>query len=290
MTSPMMHEASVTTADGGKRKVQAPVRQINVADISVDSEYQRDLDNAFVQKMLARHGGWREDKADLLLLSARGGRLWCLDGQHRLAMARECGVTKVWARVLEGLTKAEEAIRFAEAQEERRALRVAEKFKAHLAGNKEHALDIVKVLHAHQLRIDTKGHGSVGHISAIGALVKVYELGGKSLLDDTFTVLLREWTLDDTDAFQGRVIHGVAIYLFSFQTDPNFDIRRLDRVMPKIGPTLLLRKAQKLASLRQSATVSPALVAEALKQAYNEGLAAKNKLGDLRRSDGKKRA
>lgn len=288
MTMPAVETrtATITRPDGSKKQVQVPVRLVPVALIAVDSDYQRDLDNGWVKKRKA--AGWSDALAQVITLSSRGGALHCVDGQHRVALARECGVEKVWAYVLEGLTKTQEADLFTQFQLQRRALKVYELFRADMAGQKTHALEIVTSLHKHGLRIDEKGRSGAGTVSAIGALVRIHRLGGKRLLDNTLDVLLREWTLNDADVLQGKVIEGLAIYLFSFQADPNFDMRRLDKVMPKVGPTLLIRKAQKLASERASATVNPSLVAEALRQAYNEGLAIKNRLGTLVSAKGKK--
>lgn len=285
MTMPVDYRvATVVRGDGTTKKVTLPVRLVPVDRIIVDSEYQRDLDRSWVQKQ--KNNGWDEALAQVVTLSSRGGLLHCVDGQHRVELARECHIDKLWAYVIEGLSKKEEADLFTQFQLRRRALKVYELFKADLVADKAHALDIVKVVHSHGLRIDR--HAGVGVVRAVGALVRVHRLGGRMLLDETLRVLLREWSLDDADVLQGKVIEGLAIYLHSFRNDPNFDMTRLDRVMPKIGPTALVRRAQKLASERASASVSPALLAEALRNAYNEGLAVKNKLGSLVGFSGKK--
>lgn len=275
--------ATVTKSDG--RKATVPVRLINVAEITIDSVYQRDLENTFIDEHF--RDGWKEHLAQVLTLSLRGGRLFCIDGQHRLAGARQCGVVQVWAYVMEGLTQQEEADLFTQFQLKRRALKIWELFKADTAAQKKAALDISRAVHRSGFRIDR--NNGVGIITAIGALTSIYKLGGEELLADTLTLIHRLWTLDDAMALRGQIMYGLAIFLYSFQGEPQFRIDRVETVLPITAPAKLLRLAQAIASRRSSATVGAANVGEALRDLYNKGIDPERRLGALRARSGKRR-
>lgn len=277
-------KATLTKSDGSK--ITLPVRRVNIADISLDSHYQRDLNNDWVSKQV-RDVGWSEALGQVVTLSARGGRLLTIDGQHRIAIARELGIVQVWAYVLEGLSQAQEADLFGQFQRKRRALRIWETFRADTVAQKTDALDIARTVYQLGYRIDRTG--TAGTISAIGALVSIYKLGNTELLRDTLTVIKRLWTLDDSMALRGQIMHGIAIFLHSFEHEPQFRMERLEKVLPETAPAKLLRLAQDIASRRASATVGPASVGEALRDLYNKGISPDNRLGSLRSGNGKRR-
>lgn len=287
MTMPLdstaTRKASFVAADG--KKVTIPVRRVRVSDMYVDSVYQRDLDNGWIEKRV--RDGWSEPLAQVVTLSARGGRLYVVDGQHRLALARGCGVDSLWAYVIEGLTQKEEAEKFAQFQRLRRALRIWETFKADTVAQKAEALEIARTVHQVGFRIDRSG--TAGTITAIGALVSIHKLGGGPLLRDTLTIIKRLWTLDDSMALRGQIMHGIAIFLHSFEHEPQFRMERLEKVLPETAPAKLLRLAQDIASRRASATVGPASVGEALRDLYNKGIGPDHRLGSLRAGNGKRR-
>lgn len=274
--------AILTKPDG--TKVEVPVRQVPVAIITTDPEYQRDLDQTWVGRQA--HDGWDAALAGVVTISERAGRLYVIDGQHRVELARQCGITQVWAYVITGLTQKGEADLFTQFQQKRRALKVWELFKADTTAQKEDVLTISRVVHQVGFRVERENRA--GTITAVGALMKVYRLGGQDLLKDTLTVIKRLWTLDDPGALRGQVIHGIAIFLHSFQNEPQFRMDRLEKVLPETAPSKLLRLAQAIASKRQSATVGPANVGEALRDLYNQGIGADRRLGSLRASSGKR--
>src|SRR5262245_47300261 len=72
-----------------------------IAEIIVDPDYQRALRHDLVNKI-----GREYDivKAGPILVSRRGGKYYCVDGQHRLAGALQAGETEIFAHVVHGLT------------------------------------------------------------------------------------------------------------------------------------------------------------------------------------------
>ncbi len=278
MTMPGEHttrKATITKPDG--RQVAVPVRRVKVSEIDIDHAYQRDLDAAWIEKQA--RVGWNEAQAGVVTLSARAGRLRCIDGQHRVNLARECGVHEVWAYVLEGLTQAQEADLFTKFQKVRRQLKVWDLFKADTVAQKEEALTVARVVNRTGFRISRES--GPGYINAVGTLLRIYRWGGEDALADTLTIIKRLWTLDDAMALRGQIIEGVALFLHSFQHQPQFRMERLEKVMPETAPAKLLRLAQDIASRRSVATVGSSNIGEALRDLYNKGIANDHKLGAL---------
>jgi len=150
---PKVRKAIVVAPDG--TKTETTIRLVNVADVTIDSIYQRDVEQDWVQAQV--RDGWDERRAGVILLSVRGGRLLCIDGQHRVELARQCGIPQLWAQFLVGLSQQQEADLFELLQTKRRQLKVWELFKARTAANKTDALDISRTVHQVGFRIDRTG-------------------------------------------------------------------------------------------------------------------------------------
>jgi hypothetical protein len=280
MTMPMdqTRTAILTKPDGSKAKI--PVRLLRISDVVNDTNYQRDPDSTWLQKRVRE--GWNEAQAGVITVSSRGGRLWCVDGQHRVALAQECGVSHVWAYVLEGLTQAQEADLFTKFQKLRRSLKVWDLFKADTVAQKDEAMTVARVVHRTGFRISRET--GPGYINAVGTLLRIYRWGGEETLADTLTVIKRLWTLDDSMALRGQIIEGIALFLGSFQHQPQYSGDRLDKVLTTNAPARLMRDAQAIASKRSTATVGASNVGEALLDLYNRGISADRRLGPLTKS------
>jgi hypothetical protein len=257
-------------------------RSVAVETIKLDSFYQRDLDNVRVQKMVA---DWDPRRVTAIVLSARGGSLYCLDGQHRLAAARELGVPSLYAFVFEGLSQTEEADYFYLYQTARKGLTAWDLWKAEVAAQHQDVLNIIRVVNSHGFRIERVAHG-IGVIRALRALRRIYKLGGEHLLGDTLDLIARVWKMTDY-ATEGQVVEGVALFLHSFKGEAIFDQTHMEQLLGKTAPAVYMRAAQTIASERMMATTTPSLIAEAMKRKYNEKVAPDKRLGEVRKG-GKK--
>lgn len=253
------------------------IRRVPIKDIRLDSSYQRDLDTVRVHRLLVE---WNPDLAGALILSARAGALWCVDGQHRLAVMRERNELFCYAIVLNELTQKEEAALFVKYNKNRKGLNAWDLFKGEQVAGTADVLNIIRIVHAAGFRIDrTTGPN---HIGAVGALRRIYRLGSEPLLTKTISIVQEVW-MGDRRALDGTVIEGLAVFLHSFVGEPQYREKRARDVLETHSPILLIRKAQEIQAQRYVAGSSATNLAEAIREFYNVGLSRANKLGSIKR-------
>lgn len=150
-----------------------------IDEIIVDPDYQRDLRHAFLAEIA-------EDfdivKAGPILVSRRDGKLWCVDGQHRMLGGQRAGETEVLAHVVHGLTQQEEAeLRLA--RNHRKQDSVQEKFRTRLVMGDEVAHAVVNVAKQHgtQINLETNMHKGINAIVAAETLYRAGSGNGEWL-------------------------------------------------------------------------------------------------------------
>jgi hypothetical protein len=142
--------------------------------INVDPDYQRDLRHDLVNQ-IAR--AYDIVKAGPILISEReDGTLWCVDGQHRLAGAAQAGETEVFAHVVHGLTKEQEAeLRLA--RNNRRSDTIQEKFRTRLTMGDPKAHKLLEIVEQHGSHINFSPQSGSG-VNAIATLEVIFDIDG----------------------------------------------------------------------------------------------------------------
>lgn len=245
---------------------KAELRTIPVHAIKLDTKYQRDVSAPWVSD----HLPFNPQQAGAIVLSARAGGPYCIDGGHRLALARASDVRDIPALVIDGLTQADEARLFTRYQRERRNLTSYALFRADQVAGDEPTLALVRVVHKAGFTLERKG--GPNNITAIDSLRYIQRLGGEDLLGRTLDAIKGVW-FGEEKALSGQILKGVAIFLRSAGQQPSFRRERFERVMNSLAPSKVIRLAMGIANKRSSANVGPANVAEALHENYNKSLA-----------------
>lgn len=268
---------AVATAPEPQDAQGGEIRKVPIRDLRLDSSYQRDLDMARVQKMVR---DWDPRRSGLATLSHRAGVLWIVDGQHRVAALREMGAIFIDASVLEGMSQSDEADLFVALQRGTKSLNAWDLFKAETTAGHPEVLDIIRIVHAAGFKIErSTGHGN---IQAVGALRRVFSLGGEPLLALTLTTARGCWS-GDRKQLDGQVLEGLALFFHSFRGEPQYDADRASRVLQTTPAVTFLRQAQEIAQNRASVSSSAANVAEAIRNKYNDRLSRAKQLGAIRR-------
>jgi hypothetical protein len=249
----------------GKTIAKAELRPVPVEVIKLDSHYQRDTSQHWVDE----HRPFDPQQSGAIVLSSRAGGPYVIDGGHRLALARADGVSHINAFVIDGLTQAEEARLFTRYQRERRNLTSFALFRADCVAGDPQTLALVRVVHTAGFTLERKG--GPHNITAIDSLRYIQRLGGDDLLARTLDAIKGVW-LGEEKALSGQILKGVAIFLRSAGQQPNFRRERFERVMNNLAPSKVIRLAMGIANKRSAANVGPANVAEALHENYNKTL------------------
>lgn len=189
-------------------------KMIPISDLNIDPEAQRVLSPGWVK---ARIPHFDVDQLGYIVVNKRaGGKLFIVDGQHRVALMRAVGWADqtIHAEVFDGLNQAQEAELFL-ARNDRKAVRRYDKFRVAITSGDPVATDIDKIVRAHGLAISDQLKN--GHIVAVDALEKIYMGGGiaspkegPKALAKALGVLLKAWG-NQASSVNGRVIQGLGL-------------------------------------------------------------------------------
>lgn len=267
----------------GKEIGKAELRRVPVDAVKLDNKYQRDTSASWVND----HLPFNAQQCGAIVLSSRAGGPYCVDGGHRIALARADGVSHINAFVIEGLTQADEARLFTRYQRERRNLSAYALFRADVVSGDPDTLALVRVVHNAGFTLERGG--GVNNITAIDSLRVIQQLGGDDLLARTLALVDRFW-LGESKSLSGQVLRGLAVFLKSAGQQPSFSRERMESVMEALAPSKVIRLAAGIADKRRSSSVSPSDVAQAIYEHYQKSL-TKNELplgpltiGDKRRA------
>lgn len=277
VNTPQPRRGKSTPLNGHVEPQGGSARRVPVADIRIDSAYQRDVDSARVNRLVR---DFDPQLAGALILSARAGSLWCVDGQHRLQAMKEMGTPQANAVVFTGLTQREEADLFVKYNRNRKGLTAWDLFKAELVAGHEEALAVVTIVAHAGYRIDRQAGPT--NIGAVSAIRRIFRLGGEPLLILTLGAIKRNWSAD-RNALAGQVIEGLAIFYHSFRSEPQYEDKRTDAILDGYSPSVFQRRAQEIAAERTTNGISAANLAEAIRDKYNERLSPPKRLGSLRK-------
>lgn len=242
---------------------KAELRQVPVDAVKIDSAYQRDVSQHWVQQ----HLPFNEQQAGAIVLSGRSGGPYCIDGGHRLALAKGSGLHKINSFVIDGLSQQDEARLFVLYQRERRNLTSHALFRADVVRGDPDTLAMVRIVNNAGFHL-AKTSGDF-NITAIDAVRYIQKYGGDDLLIRVLEMVKRIW-FGEEKALSGQVLKGLALFLHSAGSDPAFDRGRLERVMHSVAPSKLIRLGQSIAVKRTTSASSAANVAEALHEQYQK--------------------
>ena len=265
------------------------VRQavLDVSILRLDPDYQRKPEPSWIKKNLP----WNAAKAGAVTASSRAGGPWVIDGGHRIELARLSGISSLFAIIIDGLTKAQEADIFV-SQRTRRQLSSWVLFQGELVALYPEAHDILHLtqvrgfkLHPNQSAPDT--------INAVDGLRWVYRLGptGGHILGQTLDTVRDGGWLSRDLALSSLVLKGVALFLWSAGLqEQDFRPALLTDAMLRKPPLGILADAQENALRRRRANISTTAVAEALMNEYNKRAKGKRAplIESIRRTDARR--
>lgn len=141
----------------GKRIASVPV-----ALMELDYSYQRVLGKT-VKKLMT---DWNDDKCNFLIVSFRNNKFYIIDGQHRYSVAKAKGIVSLPCIIFTGLTREDEALKFAKQQENVNKLSPYDTFKANIACGDTSIdeiridMEIKRICDLYNVHIKKYGHGS----------------------------------------------------------------------------------------------------------------------------------
>lgn len=242
---------------------------VPIADILVDSSYQRELDEKRVKRILT---AFRWDHFGAIVLAPQpDGRFAVTDGQHRLKAAEmHPRIKRVPAVVISAGGNMAEAENFLAINRGRKVVTPVETYWAGLAAGDENAKAVHDVLAAAGCDVVAEnGAYRPGHTNAVGALTRCIARYGDAATIAALKSIRAAWP-DDAKALRGTLISALA--RINRENREALDPARMVRALGGKSPADLTAAAEGFRKL--SGGSAETALAKAITEIYNKGLSA----------------
>ena len=275
-----VHTAKVVTLDKPSKLVE-----LHAKEFSLDLKVQRQLNEDRADKMAE---DFQPHALGLLTASKRAdGHVYVLDGSHRVSAARKARYEGLIAcRLFENLTLKEEAALFLTLNSSR-AVQAIDRFKVRITQGEPIASGINTVLKRYDLHVDWANNQSLGVISAIGALEKVYKGAGirdegeyPDLVDKLCSVLTKAYMKDasaDRAVFSATVIQGLGTFIAIY--NKRIDMDRLVTCLQTSTPRQIITNTRVLKDAKLKGSQMAMNAAQVILNMYNNR--NRNKLPEM---------
>lgn len=194
------------------------VEMVDPRTIIIDENYQRTMDQKRVKRIAEN---FNENLFGKPLVSRRNGRLYCVDGQHRLSAAITNGIYWVPVEITDQLTQADEALLWGDLDASRKYHSSMEAFRGALVAKRPLQTDIKNIMDELGL-IPSLDRNEYNRVGAVGALIQIYHKGGAPLVRDTLMLIKEVW-YGYTLAWDKRFLQGVASFLWLYEDRIQWD-------------------------------------------------------------------
>ena len=273
---PVEPPTKVVTLDKPSKLVE-----LNAKEFSLDLKVQRQLNEDRADKMAE---DFQPQALGLVTASKReDGHTYVLDGSHRVSAARKARYDGLIAcRLFENLTLQEEAQLFLSLNNSR-AVQAIDRFKVRVTQGEPVASGINKVLEHYGLHVDWANNASLGTISAIGALEKVYKGAGireegqyPDLVDKLCDVLTKAYGKDasaDRSIFSATVVQGLGTFIAIY--NKRIDMERLVTALQNTTPRQIITNTRVLKDAKLKGSQMAMNAAQVILNLYNNRNRAK---------------
>lgn len=206
------------------------------------------------------------NKIGFPIINRRDGIYWVLDGQHRVAALKQFGFSDkdtIDCEVFEDLTDAEMAGIFL-GRDARKPIPIYDKFHVACTAGNPRENDIRRAVESNGQKI---ARNNTDGISAVGALGKVYDRSGATVLGQVVRAINIGFSGDPV-AFDASIVEGLGLVFnrYNGRTNEKDLGRRLSDLQ---GPRELLRKAE--AIRMRTGNQKKQCIAAAVVDIYNKG-------------------
>ena len=178
----------MTGSQSSETKINGKSEQImdvELEELDVDESYQRGIKMSLVQSIANE---WRDEACGMIIVSKRkNGRMFVVDGQHRMAAAKMIGKTHLPARIVEDHSPKQEAELRLQTNMKRNES-AAERFKAQLIAEVPESVAILKIVRSFKAKLALEGIKE-DSITAISAIEKLYRYDKGSTLRSVLATL-----------------------------------------------------------------------------------------------------
>lgn len=260
--------AKIASAVETTRK-QPEFKRIKLRDLNVDEKYQRAVSRERVLDIVFNFD-WNLF-GPLWIADRKGsGKLYVVDGRHRMHAAAILGIKDVWCELRRTTGSDEEARIFVMLTTKRRRMNSAQQFQAKLVYNDPEAVEIARVVGKYRFAVQDPDLFISGNISAqkaeviaaVGTLEAIYRANGRKGLDRVLATIRASWegVVPTLGAQMLRAMNGL------YERHPDADPARVARALGSKDPWGLIERGQRFGhsnGVPQTEAITDALVAVA---------------------------
>lgn len=245
-------------------------RPLYIADLKTDMSYQSPVKDSQVKKIIKN---FDPQKLHTIVVNKRkDGKIYIIDGQHRVEALRELGIPVIEATIHEGLTVEKEAEMYYGIND-RPAKSPNSKGKSSLKFGDQSAVEIEEAVQSVGLQIDYDKKGNKdGYITAYAALQNIHKKYGKEFLKVVLETIKQSFGLERR-FYQAFIIKGFAGFISTYGN--KIDVTHLINRLQEIGYEGFIQEANKKQVGFKTKKESLPL---ALAEIYNKRKHNKNKL------------
>jgi hypothetical protein len=257
-----------TGAENGRQKNVDQRIEIIPLNRVMAAAYQRTTNTKQVARIM---NNFNEAKLGVPIVSERDGNFYIVDGTHRVSALRRLGYKSAMFIVLEWLTYEQEADFFRRQNENTRQLTLYTRFKAGLESNDKLCKAINAIVEKNMFVVGTNAR-DFNTITAIFALITIYDNFGGEVLDKTLQLVRETW--DGNPIAKNReFLVGVAEFVHRFNVS-DFTAR-----ISKITLMAIWQEYIQCAQYRERSTANREIrimLCRILVRHYNKGISHKN--------------
>ncbi|MFO6447847.1 DUF6551 family protein [Erythrobacter sp. NE805] len=207
--------------------------------LEIDPTYQRSIDNPESQALIADIAlNWHWGRAQVLTVSRREGRLYVVDGQHRLAAAKLRGdIQQLPCLIEEFADVAEEAQLFGDLNDRRRPVSAIDKFRAALVGGDADCMAIGAAMERAGLTLAPHGNPTSwkpSQLANIGGIRAAWKTHGAAATELALTLMANAFK-GEVLIYAGTIFPGLATVCAGKPEQDTIDDAGLTRLIEVLG-------------------------------------------------------
>ena len=244
-----------------RSKAFGTIVELPVADIQI-AKYQKALNKERARKIAESFDINRMRPIDV---SYRNGKYFCFDGQHRVNAYALMGKKTVPCIIHFDLTYEQEAMLFAQQQENVGAVLAHHKWNALVEAKDKDTMEICNIARQHGFTI-RKGNTKARNFNCVKVLQDMYVNLGDLAFSTVLKTIADAWNYMDKST-DHHILEGIYLFVKTYRNEPRFSYTQLASRLAEVSPKLLLRNARNRLELRGDAR----RVAVEILKMYNKG-------------------
>lgn len=222
------------------------IGNVTICEIPVNmicaDNYQRGVTDS-VKRLIAE---WDWKRLSPLVVNLREGKLYCIDGKHRIVAAKQLHIDKLPCIVHMGLSRDQEADLFANQNRNVKQLRPVDTFRANASIVNTDDFKIKSLCGKYNVAISGYGTKKLGRISCIARVRSIYNMKGANGVE------CLDWILNTIDkanwhnvpnAYSYKVINTLYTMYMTFPNNRKDVHKILWRFMKQTSPERILYNA-----------------------------------------------